>query len=208
MKQSKVYIEKRKWDRVERAAYVPSKSQPGTFHFVARRSEIWECDCTAGLMKQLCSHVRFMLEATGEGAKCFYCGTTFYAAGGLDKHHLFRRSTHPDLISDPGNLILLCRKCHDRATNDHKFEENLQRVVGLIIKEIKPDPNMADAKGTISFEATISDVKLHNSKLGDESWTDVTLRALGKYNIAAAMAMASAKDRVAKITFELEDRNQ
>ena len=57
----------------------------------------------------------------------------------------------------------------------------------------------------INFEATIHDIRMHNSKSDDNSWADITVRALGELNIASAMAMYKAKNKIVKLTFELED---
>lgn len=134
MRESKLYLENLKWKGVELGGYIPSKSDPDTKHFVSKRNGKWECDCIAGQMRRECSHVKKMAEQMNESHKCFYCGTSFYAAGGLDQHHVYRRSTHPelaDLNQHPENRMLLCRRCHDRVTSDPEFEENLQIIWSL-----------------------------------------------------------------------------
>lgn len=30
----------------------------------------------------------------------------------VDHHHLAKRSTHPELVTDPSNIIHVCRACH------------------------------------------------------------------------------------------------
>ena len=57
----------------------------------------------------------------------------------------------------------------------------------------------------LQLEATINDVKLHNSKLDDENWVDVIVRALGSSNIEAAMLMHRAKNKIVKMEFEIDD---
>ena len=49
--------------------------------------------------------------------KCRWCGNE-----GSEKHHLFRRSAEPSLIDDPKNKVILCRFCHEYATNVKSFE--------------------------------------------------------------------------------------
>jgi len=59
-----------------------------------------------------------------------------------------------------------------------------------------------DKNKTFMFEATIHDVRLHNSKLGDENWVDLYLRVVGEVGIEAAMRLHRAKNKMVKITFE------
>lgn len=56
----------------------------------------------------------------------------------------------------------------------------------------------------ISFEATIHNVNFHNSKTSDDSWADLSLRALGDANILAASVLPRAKNKIATITFTVE----
>ena len=53
---------------------------------------------------------------------CRWCG----AREGIDPHHLFRRSQEKGIIDDPNNIVKLCRRCHDYATNVKSFEVLLQ----------------------------------------------------------------------------------
>jgi hypothetical protein len=52
---------------------------------------------------------------------CKWCGRA-----AVDMHHLFRRSTSPQLKDDPNNVIPLCRLCHKYATEVREFEKMLQ----------------------------------------------------------------------------------
>lgn len=61
-----------------------------------------------------------------QDSECEWCGTKTYLEGG-EVHHLYRRSTHKHLIDNLDNLVVLCRDCHFKATNDRNFEEKLQR---------------------------------------------------------------------------------
>ena len=58
---------------------------------------------------------------------------------------------------------------------------------------------------TFMFEATVGDVRLHNSKLDDNSWVDLYLRVAGEVGIEAAMLLHRAKNKMVKITFEQEN---
>ena len=59
----------------------------------------------------------------------------------------------------------------------------------------------------IAFEGTIGDVKMHNSKLNDDVWVDVTIRVAGQAGVTAAMAMHRAKSKLVKLEYELDDAN-
>lgn len=52
---------------------------------------------------------------------CRWCG-----GYGSDIHHLFERSTHPDLVTEPANLVMLCRRCHGWIDTVQGFRERLQ----------------------------------------------------------------------------------
>lgn len=127
MLNSKIFIQNKIFEGAEKYGYVPSKSEPGKEHLVYKKQGDWYCDCIAGMMNKECSHIKKMMYENGEFGRCFYCGTTAFIAA-LDEHHVFRRSLRPDLIDDKENLMLLCRKCHDRATNEPQFEEKLQTL--------------------------------------------------------------------------------
>jgi hypothetical protein len=62
-----------------------------------------------------------------KSAECEVCGK-WCEADEKTVHHLFRRSSRPDLISDPNNLIDICPMCHWYATNNHDFERYLQQT--------------------------------------------------------------------------------
>ena len=55
---------------------------------------------------------------------CRYCGNRI----GSEGHHLFKRSTSPELADDPKNLVKLCFKCHARTEDDHDFLVALQEI--------------------------------------------------------------------------------
>lgn len=54
------------------------------------------------------------------------------------------------------------------------------------------------------FEATVHDVRLHNSKTGDDSWVDVTIRVAGEAGMTAAMGLLKAKDKIVKVVYNQE----
>jgi hypothetical protein len=64
--------------------------------------------------------------------QCRWCGRE-----GSDEHHLFRRSSSPQLIDDENNKVTLCRQCHDYATKNKDFEVLLQTLFFL-----KPEPKL------------------------------------------------------------------
>lgn len=55
---------------------------------------------------------------------CAYCGHNT----ATDQHHLMKRSTHPELINDPKNLVGLCGICHHRTKTDAAFLKALQEI--------------------------------------------------------------------------------
>lgn len=55
---------------------------------------------------------------------CQWCGV--YAS--THRHHLHKRSTHPELREDERNIAELCPACHGRAHNDRDFLKKLQEV--------------------------------------------------------------------------------
>jgi len=127
MKAAQQYINQHRFDNVEFGGFVKSNSGRGHY-FVSKINGKWYCNCTAGMMKQDCKHIEYMATKVGEGDKCFNCGTSAWAAGGLDENHVLLRSTHPELIDDPDNKMKLCRKCHDRFHSDTEFQTNLQTI--------------------------------------------------------------------------------
>lgn len=56
---------------------------------------------------------------------CEYCGVEC-DSGVWSVHHLYRRSTHPHMINDPNNLMILCPSCHQYATDKKGFEDYLK----------------------------------------------------------------------------------
>ena len=58
------------------------------------------------------------------------------------------------------------------------------------------------------FEGTISEVKMHNSKIGDDSWVDICIRVLGQAGIESAMLLSRAKEKLVKVEFEIQKDNE
>lgn len=59
--------------------------------------------------------------------KCSWCGNE----PATDEHHLFRRSTNPQLKEDANNIIRLGPNCHKYATENREFEVLLQEYFFL-----------------------------------------------------------------------------
>lgn len=114
---------------------VPSNSEEGKKYLVHLKPDGWYCSCRSFEIRRTCSHIRKVLEPVGEGEKCFWCGKTAWVAKGLDKHHVERRSISVDRVKDASNIMFLCRTCHDRATNEVEFENNLIKIWNLIWKK-------------------------------------------------------------------------
>lgn len=49
--------------------------------------------------------------------KCGLCGTN----NNLELHHIQYRSEDKSKIDDPGNCIMLCKECHQKAHNNKKL---------------------------------------------------------------------------------------
>ena len=65
------------------------------------------------------------------GEECEYCGRWCDNTGIAKEwtvHHLWQRSIRPDLIKDPNNLMILCGKCHQFATDKRGFEIYLRET--------------------------------------------------------------------------------
>lgn len=130
MKESKKYINLSRLEGLEFGGYVESLSSPGTKYFVSKKTDGWHCECISFLSGNLvCRHIKQLAKLMAhEDKHCFYCDTSKLAAGHLEAHHVFRRSTSPELKDDPENLMLLCPKCHYRATHEREFEVLLQTL--------------------------------------------------------------------------------
>lgn len=57
----------------------------------------------------------------------------------------------------------------------------------------------------LQFEGTINEVKLHNSKIGDDSWVDISIRVAGQAGIQAAMLAHRAESKLVKVEFKVEN---
>lgn len=42
-----------------------------------------------------------------------------------DKHHIGKRSVWPELVTDPLNVIAICRACHDAVDRDQRAASDL-----------------------------------------------------------------------------------
>ena len=61
------------------------------------------------------------------------------------------------------------------------------------------------ANKEIKFEATVHDVRLHNSKIDDGNWVDISIRVAGEAGITAAMALYRAKEKIVKVIYQLDE---
>ena len=50
------------------------------------------------------------------GERCAICG-----GRGCDLSHILPRSLYPEYVTEPRNLQILCRECHERFDNDREF---------------------------------------------------------------------------------------
>lgn len=59
--------------------------------------------------------------------RCAWCGNE----PATDEHHLFRRSTSPEMVEEKENLVKLGRRCHDFATRFPDVEKLFQEYFFL-----------------------------------------------------------------------------
>ena len=116
--------------------HFPSKK---TTHKITRYSWGWECDCEYYQVYSNCRHIRqIMYDNNLRPDRCEYKNSSGLRCSGTDitPHHLIRRSNlhylivkgqKIDMHKDVRNILWLCFKCHARATDDKKFEIELQR---------------------------------------------------------------------------------
>ena len=62
---------------------------------------------------------------------CAHCGYPCYLDH-CEKHHIYKRSTHPHLKHDKRNLITLCPLCHRLTETDNSFLWWLQQKYGFL----------------------------------------------------------------------------
>ena len=60
-------------------------------------------------------------------------------------------------------------------------------------------------EGKIQFEATVHDVRLHNSKTDDNTWVDLSMRVAGEAGIEAAMKLHRATSKLVSIMYIIGD---
>jgi hypothetical protein len=106
--------------------------------------------------------------------RCAWCGYN----EATDAHHLFRRSTSPELIDDPANKIKLCWRCHKYATDSKEFEQLLQTHFFL-----KPEREL-------TMELVESEMK---------AGTSISPRDLARYRNFLAAHFASLSDEIGEI---------
>ena len=72
-------------------------------------------------------------------------------------------------------------------------------------KKEQPQDSESGLSGRIMFEATIHDIRHHNSKIDDNAWVDVTIRVAGEAGITAAMNLHKAQSKLVKVTYQIEE---
>ncbi len=132
MNNSKLFIENLYTEGAEIVFHIESKTKQNKEHIVAKKNGKWNCSCIANRMGNECSHIKMIIKETNEDKKCFFCGITWWAANGLEPHHLYRKSLYPETIGTEKEIrIWLCREHHNMATNDAEFENNLIKTYKL-----------------------------------------------------------------------------
>lgn len=58
--------------------------------------------------------------------ECFLCGRP-----ANDLAHLLPRSLFPEYYTEPKNVVILCRQCHDKYDNDISFRQRQKRLYNL-----------------------------------------------------------------------------
>lgn len=59
--------------------------------------------------------------------ECFYCGCP-EGVRPIHIHHVFKRSTHPELKDDKENLCPLCWQCHFKTESSNAFLKEIQQL--------------------------------------------------------------------------------
>lgn len=108
---------------------VQSQSSSSFYEVVHTSKNELFCNCIAGGMGKTCAHMKLILCVMTEGLTyvplygyCEYCEKGMY----VTEHHLVRQSQG----GAHGKTIWLCFPCHDLATNNKEFEEQLLRLYG------------------------------------------------------------------------------
>ena len=128
MNNSKNFLESKIKEESNIVHKIQSSSEISRNYLVHKKKDEWFCNCKSFQVRKECKHIKKVTEPIGEGEVCFNCGTTSYIAKGLDKNHVERRSTNPESKMNASNIMILCRSCHSRTTNDSSFEENLKKI--------------------------------------------------------------------------------
>lgn len=72
--------------------------------------------------------------------ECFYCGVPGHIQA-IHMHHVFKRSTHPELKYEETNLCPLCWKCHRKTEEDNDFFILIQELWTSYQSRIKHQDN-------------------------------------------------------------------
>ena len=84
---------------------------------------------------------------------CAWCG-----GEGSEEHHLIRRSQATNLIDDPENKIVLCRRDHEYATNVKAFETLL--IEKFFLREKEPELSLEYIQNKMRSQETLSPKKV------------------------------------------------
>ena len=57
------------------------------------------------------------------GERCAICG-----GRGCDLSHILPRSLYPEYVTDPRNLQILCRSCHEQFDNNREFRREQTEI--------------------------------------------------------------------------------
>lgn len=57
------------------------------------------------------------------GERCAICG-----GRGCDLSHILPRSLYPEYVTEPKNLQILCRRCHEAFDNDREFRREQTEI--------------------------------------------------------------------------------
>ena len=80
---------------------------------------------------------------TRQDRQCFYCDV-YENIRPIHEHHAQTRGSHPELIDDPLNKVLLCERCHRLAHSRHAILVEILNLWKLHLKK-KHQENLQDS---------------------------------------------------------------
>jgi 5-methylcytosine-specific restriction endonuclease McrA len=87
---------------------------------------------------------------------CSGCGVSRHNISKLDASHIITRGSRPDLITHPDNLVLDCRKCHQKW--DSKII-SLQLELNNFIERLRVIKRLAPEIYHLRYEGKINDTQ-------------------------------------------------